>query len=131
MKKILTLIITSALSLHAYSSIIITKTNGGTNGYYTVTENHDGVIFKDHKLSCTDPGATSCTWTIPPSTVQNNQGDEIPVNVFLIEQQIIAFINNGQLSGTLVNAVGQVSTTWTSTGINNYTFTISYYQVPN
>lgn len=130
MKKILTLIISSALSFHGYAGIIVSKTNGGNNGYYTVTETHDGLVFKDHKLTCTNPGNTSCTWEHPPSAVQNLNGDNIPVNVFLIEQQIIAFINNGQLSGTLVNVEGQISTTWTSTGINDYTFTISYYQAP-
>lgn len=104
MKKILTLIISSALSFHGYAEIIVSKTGGGSNGYYSVAETHDGVIFKDHKLTFTNPENTSCTWTHPPTTIQNNQGDNIPINVFLIEQQIIAFINNGQLNGTLVNA---------------------------
>ena len=130
MKKILTLIITCALSYNGFADIIITKTNGGESGYYTVSETHDGVIFKDHKLVCRNPGNQVCEWTNPPSTIQNNNGNDIPVNVNLIEQQIIAFINNGQLNGTLVNAAGQTSTVWSSTGINNYKFTISYYQAP-
>jgi len=104
MKKIVTLIISSALSFLGYAGIIVSNTNSVNNGYYTVTETHDGVIFKDHKLTFTNPENTSCTWTHPPTTIQNNQGDNIPINVFSIEQQIIAFINNGQLNGTLVNA---------------------------
>lgn len=68
-------LITTLLFLFAFSTctnaerIKVSKTNGGTSGYYNVREEHNDPIIGEtvHTLDCFDPGNQSCSWTTPPS----------------------------------------------------------------
>ena len=115
------------LASSSFASTTITRNHGGPNGYDKVTESHTGVIFKDNTLSCIDPGNSDCKWLVAPSSVRNPKtGRDYEFNVLAIESYVREKITNGQLSGKMLDASGNVLTVWTAKDAENYQLVIDY-----
>lgn len=108
--SVIPIILLFGASMATAKSITVSRTNGGTNGYYSVNENHDsGGLFSEetHTLTCADPGNSSCTWSIPPGSllVGHAEGE----------------IAGGKLTGTFESDFGNIhaSVTWSATDPQN------------
>ncbi len=116
-----------AITTSTLASTTITRSHGGPSGYDKVTESHTGVIFKDNSLSCIDPGNSSCKWLVAPSSVINPQtGREYEFNATTIESYVRGKIIEGQLSGKMIDASGNILTTWIAKDVENYSLVIDY-----
>jgi hypothetical protein len=111
-KKIGTLVFAIVFALGVNAKITITRTNGGANGYKTVSETHDG---NNHTLNCFDPGNEACKFILS-TTIAN------PQQIDAIEVAVDQAIDTGDYSGT-GNLVGtNLWYCWTySNGIRRYT----------
>ncbi len=115
MLRIIGLILASAILASTTTiakSITVSKTNGGTNGYYSVMENHDsGGLFSEetHTLTCADPGNSNCSWSIPPGS--------------LLVSYAEGEITGGKLTGSFEDDFGNIhaSVVWTATDPSNVT----------
>jgi len=119
--------------------IIVTRTNGGPNGYNYVEEHHDdGGWFKGKKstLTCADPGNSKCEWNIDPRTLPQiiNTGVEYKDLQDYAENKI----KNGTPSGTFSDPkvyngiLYNRSVTWNSNGtLENSEITITIEPAEN
>jgi hypothetical protein len=104
------------LSSYGTKRITITKTGGGTSGYYEISEEHnpDG-----HTLTCTNPGLSACDWVVKPTVVGASDTEyDADFLLGLAETEI----NLGNTSGTIIHN-GEIKIIYS--GIpSNYTVTI-------
>lgn len=96
-------------SVLSYAAVIVTKQNGGRNGY--VDENHSPGLST---LDCKDRGRTICEFTIDPI-----------LNLSYQSAASIADdnISNGKASGNEV--MGNYKIEWIGTDIYNYELTLT------
>jgi hypothetical protein len=115
--------LTACLSLLLLSNmasakhIFVMKFNGGSGGYNTTRETHNGDW---HTLSCTDPGSESCTWNIQPLVITSGG----TYNTNDIVSQAEAAIANQNYSGSYILGNQEYQVSWQGSDIYNFSVTI-------
>ncbi|MFT4521294.1 MAG: hypothetical protein ACI8ZN_000223 [Bacteroidia bacterium] len=120
MKKVKFLLCISAFFLYSISmaSIVVTKSGGGENGWYAVTETHEN---GHHWLSCTGEGITDCTWVAAPD-IQGPSSALYDVD-FLVGLAEHKIHNEKDIKGTILHN-GEILIHWNGS-FTSYTIEIS------
>lgn len=108
----------SLLSTYCFAAkeVTVTKTNGGKNGYASVTEKHTESLFSEtHRLNCVDPGSTACAWVNQPMISSPNGGVITSTSIELIVE---AQISSGTTSGS--GQLNGLSYNWQGLNAENY-----------
>lgn len=130
---IILLLIISPLFLFSVPNFNATQSakNGGTNGYYDVSETHD---TNNHtsSLKCKDPSSDACSWTQRPEDVHHLEGSN-GTDIYIGDLETHANIQisldtlNGSFSSNIIvdGELWYRNISWISTDVSNYNFFIS------
>lgn len=105
------------LSNTSNAGITVSKNGGGTNGYYSIAENH---VNGNHQLFCNDPGNSKCSWVNPPLVSTSNGTYDID-NLTL---QVEGNIANQNYNGSFI-LDQEIIVSWYGQDVYNYEMSVS------
>ena len=129
MKKIPILIVLFALLSLNYSQakcVVVSKCDGGANGYAYVKSTHDPET-DTHKLTCQESGDKQCKWDVDPGEMTGDGGGISQVEMEdWIEDQIATGIYDGDMSDVIINGTEVTNIQWEGSSTSCYTATFNF-----